>query len=45
MVAMAGHDDDLLTRFVDGDPDAFVAFYRTCRPFWVFSCAGHATRS
>lgn len=25
---MTGHDDDLLTRFVDGDPDAFVAFYR-----------------
>jgi DNA-directed RNA polymerase specialized sigma24 family protein len=28
MVAMTTHDDDLLTQFVDGDPDAFVAFYR-----------------
>lgn len=28
MLAMTVHDDDLLTRFVDGDPDAFVAFYR-----------------
>ncbi len=26
---MASHHDDLLTRFVDGDPDAFVAFYRS----------------
>jgi RNA polymerase sigma-70 factor (ECF subfamily) len=28
MVAMTGHDDDLLTRFADGDSEAFVAFYR-----------------
>ena len=28
MVSMAGQDDDLLTRFAAGDPDAFVAFYR-----------------
>jgi RNA polymerase sigma factor (sigma-70 family) len=28
MVSMADHDDDLLTRFAAGDPDAFVAFYR-----------------
>ena len=28
MVVMTTHDDDLLTQFVDGDPDAFVAFYR-----------------
>ncbi len=28
MVSTASHDDDLLTRFASGDPDAFVAFYR-----------------
>lgn len=28
MLSMAGHDDELLTRFAAGDPDAFVAFYR-----------------
>jgi RNA polymerase sigma-70 factor (ECF subfamily) len=28
MVAMASHDDELLTRFVGGDAEAFVAFYR-----------------
>ena len=29
MVSTAGHDDDdLLTRFAAGDPEAFVAFYR-----------------
>jgi len=28
MVSLPGHDDELLTRFVDGDPEAFVAFYR-----------------
>jgi RNA polymerase sigma factor (sigma-70 family) len=28
MVSTADHDDDLLTRFAAGDPDAFVAFYR-----------------
>jgi len=28
MVSMAGHDDELLTRFARGDPEAFVAFYR-----------------
>lgn len=28
MVALASHDDELLTRFASGDPEAFVAFYR-----------------
>ncbi len=28
MLAMTAHDDDLLIQFVDGDPEAFVAFYR-----------------
>jgi RNA polymerase sigma-70 factor (ECF subfamily) len=28
MVSMASQDDDLLTRFAAGDPDAFVVFYR-----------------
>ncbi len=28
MVSTASYDDDLLTRFASGDPDAFVAFYR-----------------
>ena len=28
MLSMASQDDELLTRFVDGDPDAFVGFYR-----------------
>jgi RNA polymerase sigma-70 factor, ECF subfamily len=28
MLSMASQDDELLTRFVDGDPDAFVDFYR-----------------
>jgi RNA polymerase sigma factor (sigma-70 family) len=28
MVSMASQDDELLTRFAQGDPDAFVAFYR-----------------
>jgi RNA polymerase sigma factor (sigma-70 family) len=32
MVSMTDHDDDLLTRFAGGDPDAFVAFYRRHLP-------------
>jgi RNA polymerase sigma-70 factor, ECF subfamily len=32
MLAMTAHDDDLLTRFVDGDAEAFVAFYRRHLP-------------
>lgn len=28
MMSSTGHDDDLLTGFAAGDPEAFVAFYR-----------------
>jgi len=28
VLSLVGQDDELLTRFADGDPEAFVAFYR-----------------
>ena len=32
MVSMTAHDEDLLARFVDGDAEAFVAFYQRHLP-------------
>jgi RNA polymerase sigma factor (sigma-70 family) len=32
LMAQTGRDDELLRRFIDGDPEAFVAFYRRHLP-------------